>query len=490
MIGAEKRHDTTDFNGNAPNVVCTRCDRPALGDTLTMLALTLALSTTLTTGLCTNGGSASTPPSTAETPRAAHEGRVLRFDPAYFATLHSGQPLPKAFDAVAGSGLRLVRKSVVDAPAGTADGTYFHFQHPSAPEREASLLLREGRLAGFVTQGEARYDIRSTAPGFATMSLASPAVDLPCAMTDEHRALSPQAEGGIAGAACDNGSVIHVFVAYTDAAVAQAGSELLMLDQILWAIGDSNAIYANSEIAVGLQLVGTARTTGYLESASSMASDLYALRDPADGPLDRVLASATAAGADLTALIRADGGGACGIAFLVGGSVSDVEYGVSVTALGCFSNRTFTHELGHNMGCCHAPGDGGGCLSGGVFPYSTGHRFVGTNGTQYRTVMAYSPGTRIGRFSSPTVLFQGTATGVADERDNARTINETRFTVANFRCAPCPADLTGDRTVDAADLAVVLSGWGEGQTTGDLDADGNTGASDLAVVLGAWGACE
>ena len=392
-------------------------------------------------------------------------GKAFRFDPAQLANLQSGEPLPAAFEQLGGSGLRLLRKSVVEAPGQAADGIHFQFEDPGDQAREASILLREGRLAGFIAASGARHEIRSPKPGMATVSIAAPAAELPCGTTEEHRAPTHAGggdgggDGGIAGIGCDDGSLINVYVAYTDAAVTQAGGEPQMLDQILWAVGDSNTIYANSGILVQLQLRGTERASGYVEDAS-MVNDLYFLRDPVDGVLDAVLANATWQGADLTALVRADGGGACGIAFLVGGSPSDVDYGVSVTALGCFSNRTFTHELGHNMGCCHAPGDGGGCTTGGVYPYSTGHRFLGTNGTQYRTVMAYAPGSRIGRFSSPLVNFQGTPTGIADERDNARTINDTRFIVSNFRCAPCPADLTGDWVVDAADLAVMLGTWG------------------------------
>ena len=86
--------------------------------------------------------------------------------------------------------------------------------------------------------------------------------------------------------------------------------------------------------------------------------------------------------------------------------------------------------------------------------------------------------------------FQGTPTGIADERDNARTINDTRFIVSNFRCAPCPADLTGDWVVDAADLALLLGAWGVGSPAGDLTGDDNTDAADLAVMLGTWGICD
>lgn len=65
------------------------------------------------------------------------------------------------------------------------------------------------------------------------------------------------------------------------------------------------------------------------------------------------------------------------------------------------------------------------------------------------------------------------------------------YAIARIRVEPttsnCPADINGDGTVDAGDLAQVLSAWG---TSGaDLDGDGDTGAADLAVLLSAWGDC-
>jgi hypothetical protein len=52
---------------------------------------------------------------------------------------------------------------------------------------------------------------------------------------------------------------------------------------------------------------------------------------------------------------------------------------------------------------------------------------------------------------------------------------------------PCPPDLNGDGTVDAADLASLLGAWGT--SSGDVNDDGTTDAADLAALLGAWGAC-
>jgi hypothetical protein len=46
-----------------------------------------------------------------------------------------------------------------------------------------------------------------------------------------------------------------------------------------------------------------------------------------------------------------------------------------------------------------------------------------------------------------------------------------------------------DGTIDAADLATLLSAWGSNDPSVDLDCDGTIGGSDLAVLLGSWGPC-
>ncbi len=48
-----------------------------------------------------------------------------------------------------------------------------------------------------------------------------------------------------------------------------------------------------------------------------------------------------------------------------------------------------------------------------------------------------------------------------------------------------PADLNGDGSVDAADLAILLGAWGS-IGPGDLSGNGSVGAEDLAILLGAW----
>ena len=56
--------------------------------------------------------------------------------------------------------------------------------------------------------------------------------------------------------------------------------------------------------------------------------------------------------------------------------------------------------------------------------------------------------------------------------------------------AACLADMSGDGTVDAADLAELLGAWGPNPGhPADFNGDGVVNAADLAQLLGAWGAC-
>ncbi|MEC9374088.1 MAG: hypothetical protein VYC34_09600, partial [Planctomycetota bacterium] len=62
-------------------------------------------------------------------------------------------------------------------------------------------------------------------------------------------------------------------------------------------------------------------------------------------------------------------------------------------------------------------------------------------------------------------------------------------------CEPdCPADITGNGTVNGADLAEVLGSWGdcptEGPCPGDLTGNGVVNGADLGELLGSWGDCK
>ena len=87
------------------------------------------------------------------------------------------------------------------------------------------------------------------------------------------------------------------------------------------------------------------------------------------------------------------------------------------------------------------------------------------------------------------VVDSGTTTAAADglvaiagltiPKDPLRVRLEVRADAAR------PGDLNGDDAVNAVDLGILLSQWGNAGA--DLDGDGTTDARDLAIVLANWG---
>jgi len=259
-------------------------------------------------------------------------------------------------------------------------------------------------------------------------------------------------EGGVAGG-CDDGTRLDVLVKWTPTAATEAGGTTAVRAIAEASVAASNHVYAMSGVSLRMRAVGYGATEAYSGDAGS--SVLSQLRLPGDGHLDSVHAERDSLGADLVVLITGDNPNYCGVAYLLG--VNAPSFGFAVSVWDCsLGNLTFPHEVGHNQGCCHASGDGGGCTSGGVFSYSVGHRWTGASGQQWRSVMAYSPGLRWPRFSSPLVTHDGVATGLATA-DNARTLNETAAIMANYRCEVVADDGTEEH-VRTPRLAVPVDG--------------------------------
>lgn len=300
------------------------------------------------------------------------------------------------------------------------------------------LSVEEDAVMGAVWLDDARaFEIKSDAAGVLWATELRQHAFEPCATGEEHCVhahheprpvdLAPR------GAGCaDDGSLIDVMVVYTPSARTAAGGTNSIRALANSAVASANTAYQNSNISTRLRLV-------YLDEidyaeGDSFSQDLSRLRSTTDGIMDEVHAIRNEVNADMVALIN-NNSGACGVAYLMTNlSNSFRTSAFSVTRHSCaVGNLTFAHELGHNMGSAHDRDNAGSAL----FSYSYGHRWTGTNGTLYRSVMAYSPGSRRSQFSNPDVLFAGTPTGIPEGQtgaaDNARSINEAAFTVANWR---------------------------------------------------------
>ena len=225
-------------------------------------------------------------------------------------------------------------------------------------------------------------------------------------------------------------ATIDILVVYTPQAKADHGGKSGAENMITTAAAQANTALKNSKINATIRVVHMAEVT-YTEGAG-VADDLAAVTDGSTPALQQVHQLRLQYKADLVTLFTAaHGASSVGVGWLMPGQAIP-DNGYNVVELQAAPMLTFIHETGHGLGCTHTK-DGGGT---GAFPYSFGHRFKPTDSkapsSDYRTVMAYAPGVRVPYFSNPSVSYYGTATGVTDDADNARTINQTASIVAAY----------------------------------------------------------
>ena len=324
----------------------------------------------------------------------------------------------------------------------------------------------------------------------------------------------PETEGdggpiSLRGGECNTPYRIDLLVKWTPLAEIESGGPDIIRSIAEASVAMTNHTYIHSGISTRVRAVGYGVTEDYDQDAGNDV--LNHLTDPADGWLDQVHADRDQVGADVVALLTGDNPGICGRAWILTDNFPAYAFGI--TDWNCaVGNLTFTHELGHNQGCCHARGDGGGCQNGGIYNYSVGHRFFGESTDQWRTVMAYSPGIRWPRVSNPNVTLDGVATGLPgdDGNDNALTIDQTTSMLGAYRCEVLPDDdsayhimsgllpvpVNGDTTIFSATGVPTAAEGTEVvvriNAIADLGVDGEfyalaIGGTDLGPILGATG---
>ena len=300
---------------------------------------------------------------------------------------------------------------------------------------EVVLTSHQGNLRGLIYTPYVSYEVFSGPDG--RLRLAQLDQDqfpgcldepLPSAAASAPSAPSLLAPGAHAAAATASDPVImDVMVVYTPDARIGAGGVSQIEATIQSAVDITNTAYINSQIDARINLVHV-QEVAYSDSGN-FSSDLTWLRT------DTTVANLRDTyGADMVGMI-VNGGNACGIGYVqrtVGASFAPFAF--QVTARGCaVGNLSFAHEFGHNQGCEHDPANGPS-PSSASYPWSFGHFHSGA----YRTVMSYSNQcvggcSRAPYFSNPSVSNVGLPTGIANQRDNHRTINLTASVVADFR---------------------------------------------------------
>lgn len=259
------------------------------------------------------------------------------------------------------------------------------------------------------------------APPTNTTTVTAPTKAVTKAVTAPTKA-TPTKAGGSA--------TIDILVVYTPQAKADHGGKSGAENMITTAAAQANTALKNSKINATIRVVHMTEVS-YTEGAG-VVDDLDAVTTGSTAAMAQVHQLRLQYKADLVTLFTAaHGASSVGVGWVMPGQAIP-DNGYNVVELQAAPMLTFIHETGHGLGCTHTK-DGGGT---GAFPYSFGHRFKPTDSkapsSDYRTVMAYAPGVRVPYFSNPSVSYYGTATGVTDDADNARTINQTASIVAAY----------------------------------------------------------
>jgi peptidyl-Asp metalloendopeptidase len=304
----------------------------------------------------------------------------------------------------------------------------------------ATLTLYEGLLYGRIESANDIYAVRPGANGRAVIEkINSESFDPEWghdAATHGHEKVPP-ASGGDSGqqgassapasSAADGTTQIVLMSVYTPQARAAAGGTTQIQAQIQAAVDQANTAFTNSNMIARFYLAHSEEVT--YNDSGNIETDLNWVTSNAT-----VASLRNTFSADMVSLITSNGGGYCGIGWVQRHPGSSFAgYAFQVTARNCLSNSTLAHEHGHNMGMEHDPASAGVSPSGASYPWSFGHYVNGA----FRTVMSYDVCTiscpRVLNFSNPEILYNGIATGIANQRDNAYTGDLTAPIVANFR---------------------------------------------------------
>lgn len=313
------------------------------------------------------------------------------------------------------------------------------------PESSVLFSLVGDTVSASVRWADDLFRVSYAGNGAHWVTLVDQLAFQPCGTNASHEIAlpDPSAQGG--GGSRAGNPDIDVMVVYTTAAKNAKGGTSAMQSLINLAVTETNSAYTSSTATQQLVLVHTEEMVGYTEP-SSMSTMLSDLRGKNDGKMDNVHTLRDQYAADCVSLFCANNS-YCGIAYLMTSVSHSFESNAfNVVSYTCATGYySFGHELGHNMGCAHDRQN----ASGAAYSYAYGFR---TSNNVYRTIMAYAPGTRIKRFSSPNVVYSGYTMGTATE-DNARCLNNTSSTVAGWRVGGPTAPVLSTSTLVAGYLA-------------------------------------
>ncbi len=370
--------------------------------------------------------------------------------------------------------------------SGRVAESYFGFFHMTSADGQTMAVLRipeENRVYHITYSNSGLYHLYEFAiDEFEQFKSLPPLIpqEQPVLLPEELKRTELKASGDqqvMAGNPADP-ATIDVMVVYTPAARVWAGSTAAMNNIINQAMLRAQEANDNSNTGITLRLVHSAEVD-FVESGN-ISWDLNYVTYDGNDEMDIVHTWRDQYGADLVALITEGNQG--GISWLYKGPAWDAEqYGFSVSNVNKVGTTyLLIHEIGHNLGAhhhkkqSHQPGP-----NTDLNNYSAGWRFQ-VDSTWYSTVMSYSDGfffrsgtpcagmnsIEVGYFSTPLINYPGSsiALGHVADGDNARTLRETKHSIAAFRNGSTTYNLNVNSTNPASGVQI-SSSTGHGGTT-------------------------
>lgn len=330
-----------------------------------------------------------------------------------------------------------------------SDYTWIGYVAGEGDGGSVTLVVKDDVLVGNVrSEKQGYFQIRRSESGVMELREIDEAL-FPGCDTDASDAINapPLADDRIRFAPRDTSDIFDVMVVYTPAARIAAGGTVAMEALITLAVAETNTAYTESLINSQARLVHQ-EEVAYTEVDSS--TDLSRFAGTVDGFMDNVHTLRDTYGADLVSLFADYAGSTCGRAYVM----TTLSSGFAASAFGVVSYNcatgyySFAHEMAHNMGSTHALPES--TQGSALYNYSMGWRW---NSDAQRSIMAYSPGTRVDRFSNPDVLYNGFPTGQTlgqpDEANNALSINNAANTIANWRTAVTSATVSPETDLNS-----------------------------------------
>lgn len=358
------------------------------------------------------------------------------------------------------------------AHAEVLGGNDFYVRYD--PEHQAHYAIEVNRSASDEQEGG---DARRPAP--AAAQSAPVAID----------GAEPVEEDGsppVAADAAADGVVVDVMIVYTPAALAYEGGLNGINNNIALVMQKANEAHGNSDTKVSLNLVHSAETT-YTESGNAVNDlEILTFTGSTNSAMDEVQGWRDTYDADMVCLLESEPNTG-GVGWLLSSTNGRPNYAYCLARVQQ-SDWTYTvaHEWGHNMGCSHSKTQANSpWKSDDLHAYSAGWQWSDTGASAsvgYCSIMTYEnfdgpvgdEYERAPHFSNPSIDYTDDSTnptGHAADGDNARTIRDLRYVLADYRISSVPvADFPSSNSFEQA-----YSPWK--YYGSDIDWERNSGAT-------------